>query len=714
MQPSYSFSLSLPARESIKAGLAMAITGGIAMGLGWSNPSWACIAVAVVSMPTVGESINKGLHRLLGTLLGGGLALLLVALFAQDRWAFVFGMSIILGYSIYRMTISRYVYVWFICGYISLFLASYVPDTSQQIFNLVTSRVQETALGVVVYSAVSTLLWPQKSALGLNNLVVKLLDTQKKALQGCFSMMRDCASSGSEALYGLEAQLVSQLWRVLDAAEVEQFEIYEVRGWWRQLISQTEQLMESLELWRESLSELPPDMPVEMVFINIDEFQAAIAESLDQSALLLQATSGDEPQRVDLTVDTRQLAMLSHHEQAVWNNVRYALERIETLVASLHITIQMLVSPPRSSIWEQPKKVSALSRPADADSLAGLARGFVGIWVAAFFWIYVDGPGHLFFVVFVGINILLGQLAPIQWAKFFVSESVGILLAGVLYVFVMPHLSGYFELSILLFTLTTVLYYIFWHPRMTMLKMASILPFLLLVSFRSQQQYDFAAFANSALSMLLALTFGALVSSFPFSQRPEKMCLRVVRRFFRQASRFLEQSTQPASNRKRDISASGLACMQISAGKAGRWAGSIDYELIPDNSSEQTAALVGSLNSIAYRFKMLADARAACPVFQDGFGKHVREWETVIGEAIDPWAHGRFEEVPAGILQDRLPELEAGLETTLAAVSEEAGVDTYAATSRLLGCYRGVYRALITHARICTGFNWNVWRESRF
>ena len=79
--------LSTRTKEAIKAGLAMAIAYGIALAMNWPKPHWAGIAVAIVSLSIVGQSLNKGVMRLLGTLVGAVAALTFVALFPQARWA---------------------------------------------------------------------------------------------------------------------------------------------------------------------------------------------------------------------------------------------------------------------------------------------------------------------------------------------------------------------------------------------------------------------------------------------------------------------------------------------------------------------------------------------------------------------------------------------------------------------------------------------------
>jgi len=63
--------LSIRSKESIKTALAMTIAYGIALSMDWDRPYWAGFAVAFISLATVGQSLNKGALRMLGTLVAG-------------------------------------------------------------------------------------------------------------------------------------------------------------------------------------------------------------------------------------------------------------------------------------------------------------------------------------------------------------------------------------------------------------------------------------------------------------------------------------------------------------------------------------------------------------------------------------------------------------------------------------------------------------------
>ena len=100
--------LSTRTKNAIKPALAMTIAYGISLGMGWENPYWAGFAVAMISLSTAGQSLNKGTMRMLGTLVAAAASLTLIAWFAQDRWWFIGILSVYIGFCTYRIEVEAY------------------------------------------------------------------------------------------------------------------------------------------------------------------------------------------------------------------------------------------------------------------------------------------------------------------------------------------------------------------------------------------------------------------------------------------------------------------------------------------------------------------------------------------------------------------------------------------------------------------------------
>jgi uncharacterized membrane protein YccC len=226
--------LSTRTKEAIKTGLAMAISFGIALQLGWEKPSWAGMAVAMISLSTAGQSINKGAMRMLGTLVGLGAALTFLALFSQDRWLFMVTVSLYVGFCTYMLTGKKLVYFWFVSAFVCMLIAVAGGPYCENAFNTAMLRAQETGLGIVVYSLVSVFLWPQSSATRLNDVSRKLFVTQMQLYRAYRSLMTgEKVGEEYRALRLQEVQLLTQFGQILNGAQTDTYEVWEVRHQWQ-------------------------------------------------------------------------------------------------------------------------------------------------------------------------------------------------------------------------------------------------------------------------------------------------------------------------------------------------------------------------------------------------------------------------------------------------------------------------------------------------
>ena len=152
--------LTRTAKESIKTALAMVIAYGISLSLDWDKSMWAGFAVAMVSLGSIGQSLNKGMLRMAGTLLGAVVGLTLIAGFAQARWPFLAAMAFWVGLCTYMMGGPRHQYFWHVSGFTAANIAFSSVPNAEGAFDLATLRALQTGLGVLVYSLVSIFIWP--------------------------------------------------------------------------------------------------------------------------------------------------------------------------------------------------------------------------------------------------------------------------------------------------------------------------------------------------------------------------------------------------------------------------------------------------------------------------------------------------------------------------------------------------------------------------
>ena len=147
-------------KHSVKTALAIVLAYGLALWFDWDRPMWAAFAVALISMPTLEASLGKGGQRLWGTSLATVVALSLIAAFGQDRWYFMVSQAAWLAFCTYQMSASRKAYLWFCAGFVSAIITANGGPNPVDAFSIATIRTLETALGIVCFALVFSLLWP--------------------------------------------------------------------------------------------------------------------------------------------------------------------------------------------------------------------------------------------------------------------------------------------------------------------------------------------------------------------------------------------------------------------------------------------------------------------------------------------------------------------------------------------------------------------------
>lgn len=231
--------LSDRAKGGVNTALAMVLAYGVALSMDWQYPYWAGFSVAFCSLSTVGESLNKGLLRLSGTLLGGLAAITLIALFPQDRWMFLICMSVFIGFCTFMMSGTSRWYFWYLAGLSAPLLALAGGANAPNDFQTVILRTEETTLGILSYSLVWLLIWPSSTREVFEDAVRRLVAIHRQlTARYLTSTIVEPDDAEVEALRREATQVSARLGGLLDGAEIDSYEIGEAHGAWRGLIQQ--------------------------------------------------------------------------------------------------------------------------------------------------------------------------------------------------------------------------------------------------------------------------------------------------------------------------------------------------------------------------------------------------------------------------------------------------------------------------------------------
>ena len=719
--------LSRKAKEAIKVALAMTIAYGISLSMDWDRPYWAGFAVAFVSLASIGQSMNKAAFRMFGTLVAVVVSLTLIAFFAQERWAFILFLSTYAGFCAYMMSGSKRAYFWQVCGFVVVIICMDAGPDPVNAFGTAILRAQQTGLGILVYSLVAIFFWPSSSRAGFKAAAGVLASTQHEQYQACLGLMSG-QGGGQEArrLGAQEAQAKTRFDQLLDAAETDSQEVWESRRQWRRYQQQAAELMQTMARWRESFDEVKT-MDLKTLLPGLENFCAELDGRLAQTGTMLAGTApGQVPRPVDLPLDRDAIGNLSHFQKAALVVTRSRLLHLERLTRSLFETISELGGfGTASAPAEAPRAPAAVFLP-DLDRLANVVRYLAIFWMAWLALIYVNGlPGGTGVVSFAAaLGIIIAGIPQLPVSKLFVPAATSVLFASVLYIFIMPQLSSFLGLGLLMFAATFVICYLYADPRQMLGRALGLAMFVTIASISNEQTYNFLSVANTALMFVLVILILAITAYIPWSPRPERAFLRLLGRYFRSSEYLMStmrwHPAHAATRLERWRKAFHTREVATLPAKLGSWHPHLDNWVLSDNSPEQVEALVSSLQSLTYRMQLLLDERdtpqaqflvqelledfRAWRLGVQGFFQRLAE-EPVVGEQ--------------GALRTRLDGLLGHLESRIKDTLNKAAEGQFSNRDaenfyRLLGAYRGVSEALVVYAANAAGIDWAPWLEERF
>jgi uncharacterized membrane protein YccC len=718
-------------KDAFKLALAMLIAYAIALSQGWGTPFWAGFAVVFCGLTAVGDSLNKGLLRVFGTLFGAVAGLALLGLFPQDRWAFLIAMTLFIVFCSYMMGRTTRWYFWFMAGITVPIVAVTAEPNSLYDFNRAVLRTQQTTLGIVVYTLVSVLIWPTSSRSDFEGAVRTLLGNQRKLFTRYMTQLTGgsgdpLGEDGAAQLRGEVTRALGGLHTRLDHAELDTYEIWEVRRAWRGSVAQLDAMNRSMEALRQTFHELSGidaqryirSLPA--LGAELDARLAAIEGMLDGQA------PAHQPVDLACEPDRERLAELSHFDQSAVLLAISQLTQLERETRALFDAIRYIRGFGSAHDAGPVADVPAARAALDPDWLIGVLRVVVVLWLNLLLYIYVpDLPAASALVIVGNVFAMLMLLHP-QMRPFvlFWPMAFGTLVGAVAHVLVMPHLSGYLELGTMLFVFVFGLVYLLYSPRRILYRFCGLAFFMVLVSIDEPQHFSVLTALN--LSLVFPMILGGLVLTMylPVSLRAEDRFQAILGRFFR-SSAFLMATTgwsrdRAPSRLQRWRKAFHLNEVASAPQRLGTWTRSLPAAALGTTSQAQVQDLVTSVQALSDRMKTLMQARAAHQ--SDAIVRELRE-------DVHSWRIGvqaifaRLASAPeAADFTDYRSRLDAKLERLEARIAEvleradEHGLSIEEGENmhRLLGAHRGVSEALVGLATQTAVIEWPRLREARF
>lgn len=720
--------LSTQLKEATKTALAMTIAYGIALSLDWDKPYWAGFAVAFCSLATIGQSLNKAALRMLGTFLAIAASFTFIAWFAQERWAFFATLSLYGAICTYLMSGSRHAYFWQVGWFVCCIICMDSGPDPVNAFTTGVLRAQETGLGILVYSLVAIFLWPSSSRIRFIGAAETLAARQQQLFGAYMDAMRrhDSGDRIRDTNAG-EVQAKAAFDQLLQAAEMDSSDVAERRRQWHHYQTVATGFAKSVERWRETFTDLD-ELDIEPLFPGIDAFADELDKRLGQIGDALAGRSlAITPQSAELSLNRGALHQLSDFQRAAVAVARGHLQDLERLTRALvaaandiresTTTCTPLESPPYATVAFIP----------DPDRLANALRLFTIMWTGFLAVIYIgDIPGGTGVVSMAGaLGIAFANMPQAQISKVFAPVTVSTLFATILYLFIMPHLTSYAGLGLMIFAATFAICYLYAAPQRALGRMFGLALFLVIASISNEQSYSFLSVAVTAQMFAIILFILAATAYFPVCFIPDRVFTRLLARYFR-SSAYLISKSQPNqafanggfARWRRAFHEREVATLPA---KLRSWAPHISNAALSNTTPEHIDTLVNALQSLTFRIQQSLQERETpqAPILVEALRNDWLAWQAQLEDAVRRAAHDTDLANTPETLRDRLEsglnQLESRIEDVLneapaGQISDEQAENFY----RLLDATRGVSKSLIDYEANAGDVDWVRWREERF
>jgi uncharacterized membrane protein YccC len=489
----------------------------IAFWLQLDNPFWAGTSAAIVCQPQLGASLRKGWFRMIGTVIGAAMIVVLTALFPQDRIGFLVLLAVWGGICAFAATVLHNFasYSAALAGYTAAIIAA---DTlgatggpSPDVFMLAVWRASEICIGIVCAGVVLAGTdfggAQRRLAASLADLAVEVVDGFSRTLAMAGPQLPDTQSERRELIRRVVAldpiidQALGESSQVRYHSPTLQTAVYglfRALGGWRGVATHLNHL--SGDIAREEAEAILCRIPPE--FRSARNPDSAARWTTDPIALRRLCEESTRT-LLALPVDAPSLRLLADEAATVLSGMLQVLDGLALLVAP-----------------EQPAsdyRGFRLTVPDWAPALVNAARAFVAIGAVELFWVVTAWPNGASAVVFAAIVILLlsprGDLAYGGAIAFALGVGVGVPCAAIVKFAVLPDLATFpaFCAAIGLFLVPAGFALAMTRqPALVAVFSAMTFNFMPLLAPTNEMSYDTQQFYNSTLAIVVGCAVAPL------------------------------------------------------------------------------------------------------------------------------------------------------------------------------------------------------------
>jgi len=489
----------------------------VAFWLELDNAYWAGTSAALVCQPHLGASLRKGWFRMIGTLIGAVVIVVLSGLFPQNRFGFLVSLALWGGACALVATLLRNfaAYAAALAGYTAAIIASdqlgATGGLNGQAFMLAITRVSEIWIGIV---SAGIVLAGTDFGDAPRRLAAQFAALAAEIAKGFSSSLALAGLSSSDTLQPVRRELIRRVIALDPIMDESLGESSRLRYHSPLLQGAMDGLFYALGAWRSAevrLSRLPKDVARQEANAILRSIPPEL-RSAAQAGQTIPWTENPSGKRAECDAAARALRALPPGSPSLRLLAAHAANLLAGFAAVLDGLALLVADPARI----RSRRRMTPHVPDWLPALVNGGRAFVTIGAVEVFWIVTEWPNGAFAITFTAIAVILlaprADAAYAQAVSFMIGIALAAVCAAIILFAVLPNRATFAGFSIVMGLYLVPVGMLLAQSSQAMFALFTAMSgnFVPLLAPANQMSYDTVQFYNSALAIVAGCGVAAL------------------------------------------------------------------------------------------------------------------------------------------------------------------------------------------------------------
>lgn len=730
---------------AIKTCLAIVIAYGAAFLLNFSAAT-AAITVLMLHVRYLGASLDKSILRIVGTLAGVVIALVVMGIFAQDRFLFIVLVALLNAILFYMMQGSRYPYAWFVCAMTVMIVGFGSVESPNNTFHAAVSRASGVLLGIVSSLLVHGLLWPSRAGDDFERQLREILNYSQKLLSLKASAylkneryIKEIAAIEKTLITGLPKLRQTLASAAFDTGRFSRFlKSYNV------LVEDIATLVSIIVALGETIKNSANFPSLKEIIVNSNELSeifellqnetSAIVAECDESrdGTFLPKDTGFRTKIRD-NLDGFAHELKSHKldimDLATFSTLISKIRKLESHLIRIRSVLRSVEIPADSEFFNAPEP--EIFQPENSFSMTSprftkaITAGLVVI-IASLVWIVTNWPfGSSKFILYAWAVGYVNVVSPFVPPRPLLS---GLILAtavgSIMFFIVMPQLDGFLQLAPFLMLLFFPFCYKMSNNNPLVAVWGTLVAvfLILFIDVTESQAYSFSGFVNTFIAAGGGFLIGLLTLGLFATRVPEREFRKQLASFFGTCERTIKEleEDKPWTPHGKSILISGRKELIDHVKTCGLWSNLLKYDRVPANDNDKVISLLAAIAALVFRIESMEQARqefkdeSSISLLRDkakGLSRAVNEAFLLIKNSIS-----EAEQVPdLPDISGLIDQIRVGLEELREQVKVEENVRELASQVLVvIGFYLALAESIGECRRCVNALDWKAWDQAYF